>query len=720
MMQIVQHQRTGRLSLEELPSPQIRPGSILVCNQASLISSGTERTSIATARASLIGKAKSRPDLVKQVIDNAKRDGIVATYRKVQSRLMNYKELGYSSAGIVLESSISEFRPGDRVACAGDAHHAEVIVVPKHLAVALPSGVTFEEGAFTTLGAIAMQGVRQATVQLGETVAVIGLGLLGLITVQLLKANGCRVIGLDISSNNFELARHLGSDLCVYSDNEAMGPIREFTNGYGVDSIIITASSASNQPMEMACQIAHKRSKIVVVGAVGMKVPRPSFYEKELTVTIACSYGPGRYDASYEYQGVDYPLGYVRWTENRNMGAVVDLIARHSLNVRPLITHQFPISRGLDAYDLITSKKHIQHVGVILNYPPFESASLIETHAKRIILAPRSEVKAVSSKVTIGFIGAGHFAQAILLPVLKRLDVPLLGVATANPINARSVAATYGFAYCATDPREILNDSNTSAVFIATRHDSHAQLVIDALNHGKHVFVEKPLAVGHEQLAEIAATHKSRSNDELVLMAGFNRRFSKPFRDIRSFFSTTATPLAISYRVNAGELAPNHWIYEPGQGGRIVGETCHFIDCMTYLTNATPIRVFAEAPAPTSTLPGAKDSVSVIIRFSDGSIGHLLYVTSGDPSMGKEYCEVSGGGGTALMNNFREIVLCRSGKRRRISYGGGKGHLEEIEHFVAAAAGRVRPSLSLQSILDASYATLAIEESLHRGGPIDL
>ena len=720
MLQVIQYQKTGKMSIQDLPSPQMYEGGILVRNMFSVLSTGTERTSVETARASLVGKARSRPDLVKQVVGNARREGVRATYTKVMNRLDNYKELGYSSAGVVLESSVPQFKPGDRVACAGDAHHAEVVAIPKHLAALVPDNVSFEEAAFTTVSAIALQGVRQANVRIGETVAVIGLGLIGLIVVQLLKANGCRVVGLDISSENFKIARTMGCDLCLQSKRDAKKSVEAFTRGYGTDAVIITAGTSSSEPVELACEVSRKKSTVVIVGAVGMNIPRSPFYEKELLLTIACSYGPGRYDASYEYQGADYPLGYVRWTENRNMEAVLDLISRGALNVRSLITHRFAIRKGLEAYDLITGKKKVPSIGILLEYPESGPQAQSAGYPRRGTPDPSVQVSPGMTRPAVAFIGAGNFAQSYLLPALKQLNVQLRGVAVSTPVNARSVADKFGFAYCATNPDEILSDKDTNTVFIATRHDSHARFVIEALKRGKHVFVEKPLAVTREELLDISRTYKSHSGGKVALLAGFNRRFSLPFKDIRDFFSTVQTPLVVLYRVNAGELPANHWIYRAGQGGRIIGEACHFIDCMAFLTNASPTRVFAEAPAAATSLAGARDSVSVTIRFSNGSVGNLLYLAAGDQSMGKEYCEVFGGGCTAVMDNFKEVVLWRSGKKKRITYGGGKGHAEEVKHFMDMTTGAGQSLLSVQSMIETTSATIAIGESLLRGVPIDL
>jgi predicted dehydrogenase/threonine dehydrogenase-like Zn-dependent dehydrogenase len=718
VLQVIQYRKTGEIRVEEVPAPQLADGGVLVENVFSLISAGTERTSIETAQSSIIGVAKSRPDLMRQVIQNVKNEGLVATYTKVQTRLDSYKELGYSSAGIVIDSSVSEFKPGDRVSCAGFAHHAEVIAVPKNLVARIPEGVSFEEAAFTTIGSIALQGVRQAGVQIGEQVAVIGLGLIGLMTVQLLKANGCRVIGLDISESSFDLARKLGCDACALSTPGAVPSVETFTKGFGADAVVITAATKSNEPIELALQFARKRSRVVIVGDVGMKIPRAPFYEKELELRIACSYGPGRYDPEYEEKGHDYPVGYVRWTENRNMEAVLELMAQRKLDVMPLITHRFPIREALAAYELITGQRKEKYIGVLIEYPTAVKEG--EKRARPSRLSVRSSSRVASGKLVIGFIGAGKFAQSYLLPTLKKLDVELKGVATLTPVNAKSVAKKFKFEYCTSSAEEILADPEINTLFVATRHDSHAQLAVEALKRGKHVFVEKPLAVDRTQLHELAEAYKAFSSGQLVLLTGFNRRFSKPFRDMRQFFAEVGEPLFLTYRVNAGELPATHWVYDARQGGRVVGEACHFVDCMTFLTGARPVRVFAESVKSLRSQGAIQENVNVSIRYSNGSVGNLLYLTNGDTSAGKEYCEVHGGGRSALMNNFDEVELYRNGKRTRTKYDGTKGHAEEVAHFISVVLGKETLELSFEAAHDTTAATLKILESLQRGVAVEV
>lgn len=715
MLQVIQYQKTGEMRVEELPDPVLEEGSIVVRTGCSLISAGTERTSVETARASMVGKARSRPDLVRQVLGNVKTEGLVATYKKVQNRLDNYKELGYSSAGTVIASAVEGFAPGDRVACGGPAYHAEIVSIPKHLAVRLPPEVSFEEASFTTLGAIAMQGVRQANVQIGETVAVIGLGLLGLLTVQLLKANGCRVIGLDVTDAQWQLARQLGCTECFWSNTSALRSIDALTRGYGTDAVIITASTLSNEPLELSLAMARKKSRTVVVGAVGMNVPRSPFYEKELDLRISCSYGPGRYDPLYEAQGMDYPIGYVRWTEQRNMESIVDLIARRSIEVAPLITHRFPITDALQAYDLITRKGE-KYLGVLITYPA--AATEGRQALRRMTVNPPVPA---GDRTIIGFIGAGNFAQSYLLPPMKKLPVVLKEVVTGAPVNAKSVAQKFGFQVCGTDAATLFNDQAVQAVVVATRHDSHAAYVCEALKHGKHVFVEKPLAVRPEELEEIIALRETTpSASGTHIMVGFNRRFSRPFADIAAFFGNRQEPMAVLYRVNAGALPSTHWILGKGQGGRMIGEGCHFIDCMQFLIGTRPVHVSARAIPQADKLRTSSESIIVTVTFADGSVGTLAYLANGDSAVGKEYCEVFGGGKTAVMDNFKEVRLFAGGKLKKKSYNGAKGHDEEVQHFVQVVRGEISPQLTFEQIVDVTKVTFAAIESLQEGAGVTL
>jgi predicted dehydrogenase/threonine dehydrogenase-like Zn-dependent dehydrogenase len=714
MLQIIQYQKTGRLSVEELPSPLLQDGGVLVRNIASLVSVGTERSSVETAQASMLGKARSRPDLVKQVMENAKREGVKATIRKVQNRLDNYKELGYSSAGVVVESSVDAFKSGDRVACAGLAHHAEIVFIPRHLAARIPDGVSFVEAAFTTVGAIALQGVRQANVRLGENVAVIGLGLIGLLTVQLLKANGCRVIGLDISESNFGIARELGCDVCTPSTRASVRTVESFTGGLGTDAVLLTASTSSSEPMELALQFARKRSSVVIVGAVGLNIPRSPFYEKELDVRISCSYGPGRYDTQYETRGIDYPVGYVRWTENRNMQAVLDLISQKRLNVERLVSHRFQITDALKAYDIVTGKEKAKSIGIIIGYGTGAGAEA----PGRVVLRDQKIVSA--GKLAIGFIGAGNFAQSYLLPTLQKEGATLRGVVTSRPVNAKAVAKKFGFEYCATSPEEILGDAAITTVFIATRHDSHARLAMEALKSGKHVFVEKPLAINAGELRELGAVYERTGDKHLMLMTGFNRRFSHPFKSIHGFFTGTREPFVITYRVHGGPIPESHWLQDDIQGGRIVGEVCHFIDCMSFLTGSKPSRVHAEAIASANRLVKSEDNINVNIRFENGSVGNLVYVGNGDTSVPKEHMEVYAEGRTAILENFQSVTFHSSGKKHVTSFDSSKGHAEEVRHFLSVIEGVEKQSITFDSMYLTTLTTFKIRESLQKGLPVAL
>jgi len=713
MLQVIQHQNTGKMSVEDLPDPQLEKGSVLIQNRFSLISAGTERSSVETAKASIVGKAKKRPDLVKQVINSVKREGLITTYKKVQNRLDNYIQLGYSSAGVVLKSDVPEFHPGDRVACAGAgyASHAETIIVPKNLVAKVPENVDLQSAAFCTVASIALQGVRQAEPRIGESIVVIGLGLIGLITVQLLKANGCRVIGLDVSPANFEKAKEFGCDECLISNFEAVEKVHAFTRGNGADSIIITAATKSNQPLELSLELARKKAHVVVVGAVGMDIPRSPFYEKELDLRIASSYGPGRYDPQYEEKGNDYPIGYVRWTENRNMIAILDLLEQNKLDFKSMVSHTFPIEKALEAYDLVTGKTEEKYLGILLQYPEQNTA------LQRIHFDKNSGAAHSVSKQVIGFIGAGNFAQSYLIPPLKKQKVQLEGVITATPINSKSVAEKFGFNYAATNPDQIFEDENIHTVFIATQHDTHGKFVLKALQSGKNVFVEKPLAISRDELDKIAEAYTS-SNMQIAI--GFNRRFSAPFRYIKSAFGSMEKPLVINYRVNAGFIPDDHWTQDPAQGGRIIGEGCHFIDIFNYLTDAKPVSIYASSAEFSDTQMQNNDTVSIVIKYSDGSIGNLTYLANGDASVPKEYCEVYGGGKTAIMDDFKKVYLHQNNGSKKKSFSGGKGHSEEIDHFLNVMSGTKDQELPFESIYDTTLLTFLAMESIKTGKVISL
>ncbi len=713
MIQIVQHQKSGTIEVAELPAPALRKGWIVVRTAASLISAGTERSSVEKSKASLLERARKQPDDVRQVVDMAKKEGVMNTFKKVMNKLDSYRSLGYSAAGVVVESGCDEFAPGDRVACAGAGYavHAEIITVPKNLAVKIPEGVSFEAASFTTLGAIALQGVRQAAPLLGESVAVIGLGLLGQITVALLKANGCRVIGLDIDTAQFDLAREFGAEEVATSDASGEAAVASFTRGIGADAVIITAATGSNGPMESAIRMARKRGRVVVVGAVGMDIPRSPFYEKELDITISCSYGPGRYDPSYEEEGVDYPPGFVRWTEGRNMGAILDLIAAGSLDVEKIITHRFDLTDAAKAYDLVTGETKEPFIGIVLTYPEGEGEL-------RRVVAIGKDRPAVTTpdRLRLGFIGAGSFAQGHLMPHLEKLDIDRIVAVTATPANAKSAAEKFGFAQAGTDGGLVADGEETNALFIATQHDTHGDLVARGLDAGKQVFVEKPLAIDEEELQRIeklGAAGKDR------LMVGFNRRFSGAFAAVRDHISGVSEPLVALYRVNAGHIPSSHWVQRPEQGGRIIGEVCHFVDTISFLTDASPTRVFASAIGSENREVRNADSVAITVDYADGSVGTILYLANGPKGLAKEYCEVFGGGRSAIMDDFRTVTLHGS-KRETKKFDGTKGHREEVLATVAAMRGGSAMPISFRSLLETTRVTFAALESLGTGLPVTL
>jgi predicted dehydrogenase/threonine dehydrogenase-like Zn-dependent dehydrogenase len=719
LLQVIQYQKTGEISVDELPAPKLRPGSVLVRNVFSLISAGTERTSVETAQASMVQKARLRPDLVRQVLDNVNREGLMATYKKVQDRLDNFKELGYSSAGVVVESGVDDIKVADRVACGGVgyASHAEIISVPRNLVVKMPDDVGFDEAAFTTVAAIAMQGVRQADVRVGEQVVVIGLGLVGLLTAQLLKASGCRVMGMDVAPRNFNLALTLGCDRCTISNDDAVFEAQSFTRSYGADAVLVTAATTSSQPVELAIQCVRQRGTVVAVGTVGMNIPRSPFYEKEVNFRTSCSYGPGRYDPAYEEQGQDYPLGFVRWTENRNMEAVLDMMALRKLNVEPLITHRIPVEQSLRAYDLITGKVPEPYLGVLIQYP--EPSAPIAL-ARRIELRP-SAPPALGRRPVLGFIGAGNFTQSMLLPPLMKLAPRMRGLATGKPVNAKNIAKKFQFEFCATDTSEIMRDKDVNLVFVTSRHDSHAHYVAAALRAGKSVFVEKPPALNHEELESILAAYAeaARAGAAPLLMVGYNRRFSEPVRSIQKLFTGRTEPLVMHYRVHAGFMPSTHWMQQPDQGGRFIGEGGHFVDVMQFLCGALPTSVHAVAPTDSARRYN-RDNVLVSITFADGSAGTIHYLANGAPAVEKEYLEAFGDQKTARMWNFKKLECAAGRKKSSTSFNGDKGHAAEMKALLDNFASGSGAPVSLESLAATSRVTFAVMESLRTGALVQI
>ncbi|HKP87543.1 MAG TPA: bi-domain-containing oxidoreductase [Blastocatellia bacterium] len=717
MKQVVQNYRTGELKVEELPPPALRPGGVLVRTAYSLISPGTERTIVETAQSSLVGKARSRPDLVRQVFDTFKREGLRSTYEKVKAKLDQSKPLGYSASGVVIEvgRDAQGFRVGDRVACAGGGYatHAEVIFVPKNLCAKLPVNVSLEAACYTTVGAIALQGIRQADTRLGETVAVIGLGLVGQLTVQLLKASGCQVIGVDIDAAACELAMKSGADMVASDAASARARCQSLTEGRGADSVLITAATKSNEPVGLAGELARDRARIIVVGLVGMDVPRHTYFTKELELRLSRSYGPGRYDPEYEERGTDYPIGYVRWTEQRNMEAFVRLAGEGKINHELLTTHRFEVGRATDAYTMILSRGSERYCGVVLEYPHQEQQAARSTAA-----APA--IKMAGDELGVSFIGAGNFARGVLLPIVKRSPkVKLVSVATATGISAKNAATQFGFAHPTTDYEDVLAGEESQVIFIATRHDSHARLSAEALRRGKAVFVEKPLATDEEGLGEVVKAARETAG---LLTVGFNRRFAPIAKEIKERFGSRSGPMTIVYRVNAGQLPADHWSYDATEGcGRVIGEVCHFIDFIQYLTDGLPARVCAEGLSNKLVREYVDDSVTVSMGMTDGSIASIIYAASGDKSVPKEQVEIFCDASVATIDDFKSGVFVRDGKRSKL--GGGsqdKGHAAEISAFLEAARGRAGAPISLDSLVATTLASFAIIESAKSGRAITL
>ncbi|HEU5402773.1 MAG TPA: bi-domain-containing oxidoreductase [Terriglobales bacterium] len=709
--------RTGVSTVEEVPAPALTPGYVLVRNAASLVSAGTERMVIEFAEKNMLQKAKARPDLVRQVMDKARREGVLNTLDAVRSRLGQPLSLGYSSAGTVVGvgEGVTDIAVGDRVACSGMnyASHAEIVSVPRMLVTPIPSEtVSFEDAAFTTVGAIALHGIRLAEVKLGETVAVIGLGLIGQLTVQMLKAAGCVVLGMDLDPERCRLAERNGCNATAPDGEEFGSLIESRTMGRGADAVIITAASASSEPVELAGSIARAKAIVVAVGAVGTEIPRKPYYEKELDFRISRSYGPGRYDPEYEEKGHDYPVSYVRWTESRNMEAFLHFVADGKISLQPLVTHRFPIEQATEAYDLITGKKNEPFMGVLIRY-------LDEIdERRRIDLIPETPGK-TEEPVRVGVLGAGLFAGQVLLPAMQKAGgIEFAGVCTATGGTGKHAASRFGFRYCTTDEAEIFHDESINTVLVATRHHLHARQVIAALQAGKHVFCEKPLCLSIEELAEVVRA-KSTASDQL-LMVGYNRRFAPMAQELKRFLSDIRRPIAANYRINAGPIPAEHWTQDPAQGGgRILGEVCHFVDLLIFLTGSLPHAVFATA-LPASRNP--QDSVVVNLAFEDGSIGTVSYIAEGDKAFGKERIEVFGGGHVAVLDDFRTLELVNGGRRTtsKSALRQDKGHVGEWQAFSRAVREAGHSPIPLREIFAGMRATIGITESLRSGAPVTL
>jgi len=709
MRQLAQNYKNGTLSLLDAPIPRAARGGIVVRNAFSLISSGTETMKVREGGMSLIGKARARPDQVQQVIQTVRQLGLRATYQKVMSRLDKLTPLGYSSSGLVCEvgEGVSGIQVGDKVACAGAeyANHAEYILVPLNLFVAVPEPVRLEDAAFATVGAIAVQGVRQADVRLGETVAIIGLGLLGQLLNQLLVSAGCRVVGTDLSPDRCRLACETGAAAAAPDSSGFLAAIESVSRGRGADCVLLAAGALPPTVFALAARIARDRGRVINIGMNRLEMPWKAYYEKELEIRYSRSYGPGRYDPRYEEQGQDYPIGYVRWTENRNMEAFLDLVASGRVNVRPLITGCFPFSQAETVYKEMVEAPG-KHLAVLFQYPEGVQPPLERS------LAFTNEPLKPAATLSVGCIGAGNYARSMLLPILQKdRDVRLASVVTRSPLNAVDAARRFGFARAGTDPAELLNEPSIGAVLIATRHDSHADYVVQALSAGKHVFVEKPLAIRREEILRVAeALQKSGRG----LQVGFNRRFAPMVVALKQQFAGTDEPIVVNYRVHAGKPSGAAWFFQQEQGGRFIGEAGHFIDVMTYLAGSPPVRVFARKTRQLGDL----DEVAALISFENGSVGTLTYVAGGDAKTPKEQIEVFGSGITGVIDNFQTGTVLRGGKRFALKGKNDKGQAGELRAFVQMLKQGGNPPVPYNQLFAVTEATIAIIESAETGREI--
>jgi len=723
MKQVLQSLTGGQIFVGEVAAPTAQPGMLLVRNRCSAISVGTERATIQQVQRGVIGNALTQPQLVQAVFRQLVREGLGPTLEKIRSRLEQPLPLGYSCAGVVQEvgEGVDGFQLGTPVACAGYgyASHAEWISVPKNLCVKIPKGVSWEEASFTTLGAIALQGVRVADLEIGETVLILGLGIIGQLIAQAAQAAGCRIFGVDPRLERVAIAKEGGMEEGTSSNDpqQLLQAGQLFTAGHGFDAVIIAAATEETQPLLLAGELARERGRVVVVGEVPLEVPRQRFYEKELQLRLARSYGPGRYDPTYERHGLDYPFGFVRWTAQRNMMAFLQLVSSGKVRVSPLITHRFPIHQAAQAYELVVSGT-TPPLGLLLQYEATtEAPASIQT-----ITAPGQPQRVSPGTVGIGVIGAGRFCSGVILPILRKMpDARILRIVTDHGLSAQAVAHRFRIPSSATDYRSILQDPSIQALIIATPHHLHAQMVLEGLRNSRHLFVEKPLCLKPEELEEIAATYRSLEA-QLILSVGFNRRFSWAARAAKDWFRNRQGPLTMVYRVNAGPAAgKNDWLGDPlMSGGRVLGEIGHFIDLMSFFPGAVPVKVSTEAPRLEEGQP-AHETLIATLSFSDGSLGTLAYAASGDSICPKERIELFGDGRVVFIDDFRSVVAYVNGRMKvRRRWTQEKGFQGELEAFIhAIRSGRAAP-VPFPEIYATTLATFKALESLRSGRPVPI
>jgi predicted dehydrogenase/threonine dehydrogenase-like Zn-dependent dehydrogenase len=714
MKQITQSVKSGQTRIADIPAPIVRPGHVLIANMASLISAGTEKMIVELTSKSLLGKARARPDHVKRVLEKIKNEGLFNTIRQVREKLDDVMPMGYSSAGIVLATGhgVQEYKPGDRVSSNGP--HAEVCCVSRNLCAKIPDNVSYEHASFAVVGAIALQGVRLAKTTIGDTVLVIGLGLVGQLAVGILAGAGCRVIGTDLDPNKCLLAKKMGAFHAAPGISASQ--VEGLTGGLGADAIVITASTKSNGPITLASEAVRKKGRIVLVGVVGLELDRRPFYFKEAEFVVSCSYGPGRYDPSYEDKGQDYPAAYVRWTEQRNLQTVLDMIGSGRLNVAPLISHEFPIEGALEAYGMIETNS-APYVGVILKYAAPTETRLL----KSINLAP----KGPASNHGVGVLGAGNFARLVLLPAIKAVPgVTPHTICSATGVSASKAGEKLGFANITADDNVVIDNPEVATVFSITRHDLHAQHVLRAVNAGKNIFVEKPLCLTAEELTQITQAVADAGDKAPLVMVGYNRRFAPAAIALKKHFAKANEPLTLSYRFNAGAIPKEHWTQDDTVGGgRLLGEACHAIDFAIFITGSPVVRVYAESIAASGSGAGkiVDDQCFITLRHANGSVSSIAYLAGGDKSFPKERCEVFGAGRVGVLDDYKSLSLTANAKTsiEKLS-GQDKGHNAEVVAFLSAVTGKAPAPIPFPELVNSTLAALMTVLSLREGLPIDL
>jgi predicted dehydrogenase len=727
LKQVIQSYDTGELRLAEVDLPALKPDTVLVKTANSLISVGTERYMLDLAKKSLLGKAMARPDLVKQVINKVKSEGPLETYRQVKGRLDTPIPMGYSAAGkvVAVGANVTGFAIGDRVACAGSgiASHAEMLRVPQTLAVKIPDNVGFEAASFVTLGAIAMHGARMAKPTFGDRVVVLGLGLLGQLAVQILNAAGCRVFGIDVAPGKVAMALEHGAHAGgILGQDDLADAVRQFSDGYGADAVIIFASTESNDPIELAAELARDKGRIVVPGLVGLDIPRKIFYEKELDFVVSRAWGAGMYDPAYEAGSTNYPISYVRWTAERNLAHVLELMSDGKLSVEHLITHRFPLDEAVTAYEMIMGGKE-PTIGVVLQYPeevPEDVAAYLRQKSRPTAQGNAEKILTPLPTIGLGLIGAGLFARGTLLPALEGMEqVQWRGVATSTGLTSEHIARKYHFNYATSEIDRVLDDSSVNLVMILTRHNNHAALVKRALEAGKHVFVEKPLAITPEQLEMVEAAYATYPGQ---VMVGFNRRFAPTTQEAIRRFAHRSGPLMINMRVNVGYIPAEVWVHDPAiGGGNLVGEACHFFDLAQALTGGSPVSVFAQAVKAESRAVITEDNLVITLTMADGSVATILYTAEGDKAFSRERVEIFGNGAACVIDNFKTLSFSRGGKQQRVGNllsGVDRGHRAEMQTLIEALQkGRPFP-VSFRDYVRTTRATFAAMESLKTGLPV--